>query len=79
LSLSTLADQVGAYTAALMPLFDRLQAHVMAAERLHGDGTTVPVLAKGKTDIAWRDMPASCRRTRMAVTASFTKPAEVRA
>ena len=36
LSLSTLADQVGACTAALMPLFDRLQAHVMAAERLHG-------------------------------------------
>ena len=37
---------------ALMPLFDRLRAHVMAAERLHGDDTTVPVLAKGKTDIA---------------------------
>src|SRR5476649_936719 len=52
LSLSTLADQVGACTAALMPLFDRLRAHVMAAERLHGDDTTVPVLAKGKTDIA---------------------------
>ena len=26
------------------------QAHVMAAERLHGDDTTLPVLAKGKTD-----------------------------
>jgi transposase len=52
LSLSTLADQVGACTAALMPLFDRLRAHVMAAERLHGDDTTIPVLAKGKTDIA---------------------------
>ena len=52
LSLSTLADQVGACTAALMPLFDRLRAHVMAAERLHGDDTTVPVLASGKTDIA---------------------------
>ena len=35
-----------------MPLFERLRAHVMAAERLHGDDTTVPVLAKGKTDIA---------------------------
>jgi transposase len=32
-----------------MPLFRRLEAHVMAAERLHGDDTTVPVLAKGKT------------------------------
>jgi transposase len=52
LSLSTLADQVGACTAVLMPLFHRLQAHVMAADRLHGDDTTVPVLARGKTDIA---------------------------
>jgi hypothetical protein len=52
LSLSTLADQVGACTMALMPLFDRLRAHVMAANRLHGDDTTVPVLARGKTDIA---------------------------
>jgi hypothetical protein len=52
LSLSTLADQVGACTTALMPLFKRLRAHVMAAERLHGDDTTVPVLARGKTDIA---------------------------
>ena len=51
-SLSTLADQVGACTAVLMPLFQRLQAHVMAAERLHGDDTTVPVLARGGTDIA---------------------------
>ena len=52
LSLSTLADQVGACTVALMALFERLRAHVMAAERLHGDDTTVPVLARGKTDIA---------------------------
>ena len=52
LSLSTLADQVGACAAALMPLFERLRAHVMAAERLHGDDTTVPVLARGKTDVA---------------------------
>ena len=52
ISLSTLADLVGTCTAVLMPLFYRLQAHVMAAERLHGDDTTVPVLARGKTDIA---------------------------
>jgi transposase len=49
-SLSTLADQVGAGVAALMPLFERLEVHGFAAERLHGDDTTVPVLAKGKTD-----------------------------
>ncbi|HEY2417869.1 MAG TPA: IS66 family transposase [Steroidobacteraceae bacterium] len=49
LDVSTLADWVGACTATLAPLFTLLQAHVMAAERLHGDDTTVPVLAKGKT------------------------------
>ena len=32
-----------------MPLYQRLEAHVLSAERLHGDDTTVPVLAKGKT------------------------------
>jgi transposase len=50
ISLSTLADQVGGCTVALMPLFKRIEAHVLSAERLHGDDTTVPVLAKGKTD-----------------------------
>ena len=52
ISLSTLADQVGACTAVLRPIFERLEAHVLAAERLHGDDTTVPVLARGKTDTA---------------------------
>ena len=50
ISLSTLADQVGACAAVLKPLLTLVEAHVMAAERLHGDDTTVPVLAKGKTD-----------------------------
>jgi transposase len=49
LALSTLADQVGAACAALKPLLERIEAHVLTAERLHGDDTTVPVLAKGKT------------------------------
>jgi transposase len=49
LSLSTLADQVGGCCAVLAPLIGRIEAHVFAAERLHGDDTTVPVLAKGKT------------------------------
>ena len=52
LSLSTLADQVGHCAVALAPLVERLRSYVMRAERLHGDDTTVPVLAKGKTDIA---------------------------
>jgi len=49
LSLSTLADQVGTCCSVLWPLHERLAAYVLAAERLHGDDTTVPVLAKGKT------------------------------
>src|SRR5580693_2492187 len=50
LSLSTLADQVGAGCAVLEPILRLVEAHVFTAERLHGDDTTVPVLAKGKTD-----------------------------
>ena len=49
LSLSTLADQVGACAVALKPLHDLIADHVLAARRLHGDDTPVPVLAKGKT------------------------------
>ena len=52
LSLSTLADQVGACASVLRPIYVSLQAHVFAAERVHGDDTTIRVLAKGKTDIA---------------------------
>ena len=50
LSLSTLADQVGACTAALRPLHTLIERHVLSAERLHGDDTTVPILAKGQTE-----------------------------
>src|ERR1700675_1434079 len=50
IALSTMADAVGSVCASLDPLLRRLEAHVMAAERLHADDTTVPVLAKGKTD-----------------------------
>jgi transposase len=49
LSVSTLADQVGACTLGLQPLHALIEAHVLAAERLHGDETTVPILAKGQT------------------------------
>jgi transposase len=34
-----------------MPLVEAIRAHVFAAERLHADDTTVPVLAKEKTRI----------------------------
>src|SRR5918912_2247682 len=49
LDVSTLADWVGTSAAGLMPLVLGVHAHVFAAERLHGDDTTVPVLAKGRT------------------------------
>ncbi|MEG3178883.1 IS66 family transposase [Sphingomonas sp. RB3P16] len=52
LSVSTLADQVGAAAFALMPLYRRIEDHILAADRLHGDDTTVPVLAKVKADVA---------------------------
>jgi len=49
IDVSTMADWVGACTATLAPLTALIEAHVMSAERIHGDDTTVPVLAKGKT------------------------------
>jgi transposase len=52
LSLSTMADHVGACAAVLMPLYELIKAHVFAAQRIHGDDTTVPVLAKIKTRTA---------------------------
>jgi transposase len=49
LSVSTMADHVGACAANLLPLYELIKAHVFAAERVHGDETTVPVLARLKT------------------------------
>ena len=48
LSTSTLADQVGFGTAALMPVVELIEKHVFAAERLFGDDTTIPIRAKSK-------------------------------
>jgi transposase len=50
IALSTMADAVGSVCTTLDPLLRLVESHVMAAERLHGDDTTVPVLAEGKTD-----------------------------
>jgi hypothetical protein len=49
LCISTLADQVGAAASAVMPLYRLIEVHVLGAERLFGDDTTIPILAKGKT------------------------------
>src|SRR5271170_1038222 len=42
IALSTMADAVGSVCTALDPLLRLVETHVMAAERLHGDDTTVP-------------------------------------
>jgi transposase len=52
ISLSTLADQVGACAAALQPIHDLIRTHVLGAERLHADDTTVPLMAKGGAQTA---------------------------
>lgn len=51
IDVSTLADRVGACVVALAPIIEAIQTHVMSAERIHADDTTVPVLAKLKTVI----------------------------
>jgi transposase len=52
MSVSTLADHVGSAALALSPLVSLIEAHVFAAERIHGDDTTIPLLAKKKTVVA---------------------------
>ncbi len=42
----------GLNTVALQPLHDLIRAHVLGAERLHADDTTVPLMAKGGTRTA---------------------------
>ena len=48
IDVSTMADWMGAVSVALKPMVDIIEAHVLAAQRLHVDDTPVPVLAKGK-------------------------------
>jgi len=49
LPLSTLADAVGACASVLLPLAVLIGAHVFGGERIHGDETPVPLLARIKT------------------------------
>src|SRR6266567_7713498 len=57
LERSTLAKWVGECSELLTPLVEALRRYVMAAEKLHGDDTPVPVLAPGngktKTGRLW--------------------------
>jgi len=52
LSLTTMIDQMSAAMRTLQPLYLLIEAHALAAERLHADDTTLPVLAKSKVDTA---------------------------
>ena len=52
LSVSTLADLIGATCVVLEPVFKFIETTVFAGARLHGDDTTVPVMARGQTDTA---------------------------
>jgi hypothetical protein len=45
-------DQIGVGTAALIPLFKRLEAYVLSAERLHRGDTTVPSWPKVRPTLA---------------------------
>src|SRR5262249_25669247 len=47
LDRSTLSDWVGQAVWLLAPIVDGIRRHVFAAEKLHGDDTTVPVLSPG--------------------------------
>lgn len=57
LDRSTLCDWVGQAAWLLDPIVAAIRAHVFAAEKIHGDDTTVPVLAPGlgrtKTGRLW--------------------------
>src|SRR5215469_1418211 len=48
LDRSTLADWVGGASELLEPLVDALGRYVLAAQKLHGDDTPVPVLCPGR-------------------------------
>ena len=60
LSLSTLADQVGACAVALRPLHDLIAEHVLSADRLHGDDT--PGAGAGQGQVRHRPGVGLCPR-----------------
>ncbi|MCF3947349.1 IS66 family transposase [Acidiphilium iwatense] len=52
LSVSTLADLIGATCVTLEPAYNFIETMVFTGGRVHGDDTTVPVMARGQTDTA---------------------------
>jgi transposase len=72
LDRSTLSDWVGQAAWLLDPVVAAIRQHVFAAEKIHGDDTTVPVLAPGlgrtATGRLWaRLAQGSTRRSRVEV------------
>ena len=65
-SLSTLADQVGACTVALEPIHALIRAHVLAAERLHGPSRQIASQSPAgqRTTPRCRSWPGAARRPR---------------
>ena len=61
LSLSTLAHQVGGCCAVLAPLIWRIERHVLAAERVHSDDTTVPAWLRARPTLG--DVGFTCATT----------------
>ena len=69
LSLTTMIDQMSAAMRTLQPLYLLIEAHALAAQRLHADDTTVPVLAKvtadtGRICLGFGKVPRTLRRLR---------------
>ena len=88
LDRSTLADWVGQTARLVRPLVEAVGAHVMAAERVHADDTTVPVLDPGrgktKTGRLWcyvrddRPFARHRRRRRCCIATAPTARASTR-
>jgi transposase len=52
LDRSTFGDRVGHAALLLNPVVEKIRRHVFAAEKIHGDNTTLRVLAPGLGRIA---------------------------
>jgi transposase len=64
LERSTLADWVGGASTLLRPLTEAIQKHVLAAHKLHGDDTPVPVLQPGRDTTKQGRLWGYCRDDR---------------
>jgi transposase len=61
LERATLAEWVGGASALLKPLTEAIKKHVLAANKLHGDDTPVPVLQPGRNTTKQGRLWGYCR------------------